>query len=161
MKKSFTDLFIRKPVIAIVVNVVIVLAGFQAIGVGTIARGLKGLGLPIPATFTNMAGGLNIRQYPRSENSTVTIMTVYVGANADLVRGFVTTPIEQAVSSADGIDYVESSSLQNISIVSAHLKLNYEPTKALAEITSKVNQVRNNSCPGSAGARGYRGRPRR
>ncbi len=147
MKKAFTDLFIRKPVLAIVVNVVIVLAGLQAVGIGALARGLKGIGLPIPASIADMPGGLNIRQYPRSENSTVTISTVYIGANAELVRGFVTTPIEQAVASADGIDYVESNSLQNISIVSAHLKLNYEPTKALAEITSKVNQVRNNLPP--------------
>ncbi|HVS50738.1 MAG TPA: efflux RND transporter permease subunit [Opitutaceae bacterium] len=123
MKKSFTDLFIRRPVLAIVVNVVIIIAGLQA------------------------WRSLNVRQYPRSENSTVTISTVYIGANADLVRGFVTTPIEQAVASADGIDYIESNSLQNISIVSARLKLNYEPTKALAEITSKVNQVRNNLPP--------------
>jgi multidrug efflux pump len=121
--KAFTDLFIRKPVIAIVVNVVILLAGAQA------------------------WRSLNVRQYPRSENSTVSISTVYIGANADLVRGFVTTPIEQAVASADGIDYIESNSLQNISIINAHLKLNYEPTKALAEITSKVNQVRNNLPP--------------
>ncbi len=121
--KSFTDIFIRRPVLAIVVNVVIVLAGVQA------------------------WRSLNVRQYPRSENSTVTIATVYIGANADLVRGFITTPIEQAVASADGIDYIESNSLPNVSIVNVRLKLNYEPTKALAEITSKVNQVRNNLPP--------------
>ena len=121
--KSFTDLFIRKPVLAIVVNVVIIIAGVQA------------------------WRSLNVRQYPRSENSTVSVATVYVGASADLVRGFVTTPLEQAIASADGIDYVESKSLLGISIINARLKLNYEPTKALADITAKVNQVRNDLPP--------------
>ena len=124
MKNSaFTDLFIRRPVLAIVVNLVIVIAGLQA------------------------WRSLNIRQYPRSENASVSVSTVYVGANAELVRGFVTTPLERAIASADGIDYVESKSLQNISIINARLKLNYDPTKALAEITSKVNQVRNDLPP--------------
>ena len=84
-----------------------------------------------------------MRQYPRSDNASIVISTVYVGANAELVRGFVTTPLERAIASADGIDYVESKSLQGFSIITARLELNYEPTKALAEITSKVNQVRN------------------
>ncbi len=123
MKPAFTDLFIRRPVLAIVVNLVIVIAGLQA------------------------WRSLNVRQYPRSENSTVTVATVYVGANAELVRGFVTTPLERAIASADGIEYVESKSLQNMSMISARLKLNYDPTKALAEITSKVNQVRNDLPP--------------
>jgi multidrug efflux pump len=123
MKSSFTDLFIRRPVLAIVVNLVIVIAGVQA------------------------WRSLNVRQYPRSENASVSVSTVYVGANAELVRGFVTTPLERAIASANGIDYVESKSLQNISIINARLKLNYEPTKALAEITAKVNQVRNDLPP--------------
>ena len=117
--KAFTDLFIQRPVLAIVVNLLIVIAGIQAWHT------------------------LNIRQYPRSENATVNISTVYVGASAELVRGFITTPLEQAIASADGIDYIESKSLQGFSMINAHLKLNYEPTKALAEITAKVNQVRN------------------
>jgi multidrug efflux pump len=121
--KSFTDLFIRRPVLAIVVNLVIVIAGVQA------------------------WRSLNVRQYPRSENASVNISTVYVGANAELVRGFVTTPLERAIASADGIDYVESKSLQSFSTITARLKLNYDPTKALAEITSKVNQVRNDLPP--------------
>jgi len=121
--KSFTDIFIRRPVLAIVVSLVIVIAGAQA------------------------WRSLTIRQYPRSENSSVTIGTVYVGASAELVRGFVTTPIEQAVASADGIDYIESSSLQGFSLVNVRLKLNYDPLKALAEITAKVNQVRNDLPP--------------
>ncbi len=117
--KSFTDLFIRKPVLAIVINVVIVIAGIQA------------------------WRSLSVRQYPRSENASVNVSTVYIGANADLVRGFITQPLEQAIASADGIDYVESKSLQSISTITARLKLNYDATKALADITAKVNQVRN------------------
>lgn len=116
---KFTDLFIRRPVLAIVVNLLIVIAGVQA------------------------WRSINIRQYPLSENATVTVSTVYIGASAELVRGFVTTPLERAISSANGIEYVESKSLQGISLISARLKLNYEPTKALAEISAKVNEVRN------------------
>ncbi len=123
MKSSFTDLFIKRPVLAIVVNLVIILAGLQAYR------------------------SLNIRQYPRSDNATVTVSTVYVGANAELVRGFITTPLERVIAAADGIDYVESKSLQGFSFISARLKLNYEPTKALAEISAKVNQVRNDLPP--------------
>ncbi len=116
---AFTDIFVRRPVLAIVVSVVILIAGIQA------------------------WNSLNVRQYPRSDNASVLISTVYVGADADLVRGFVTTPLERAIASADGIEYVESKSLQGFSVITARLKLNYEPTKALAEITAKVNQVRN------------------
>jgi multidrug efflux pump len=123
MKSSFTDLFIRRPVLAIVVNVVIIIAGLQA------------------------WRSLSIRQYPRSENASVVVSTVYVGASADLVRGFVTTPLEQAISSADGIDYIESQSLLGVSIITARLKLNYDQTQALADITAKVNQVRNDLPP--------------
>ncbi|MCU7947324.1 MAG: efflux RND transporter permease subunit [Candidatus Thiodiazotropha sp. (ex Cardiolucina cf. quadrata)] len=117
--KAFTDLFIQRPVLAIVINLLIVIAGIQA------------------------WNSLNIRQYPRSDNATINVSTVYVGASAELVRGFITTPLEQAIASADGIDYIESKSLQGFSMINARLKLNYEPTKALAEITAKVNQVRN------------------
>jgi multidrug efflux pump len=116
---AITDLFIRRPVVAIVVNLVIVIAGLAA------------------------WSSLNVRQYPRSENATVNITTVYVGASAELVRGFITTPLEQAIASADGIDYIESKSLQGFSMINARLKLNYDATKALADITAKVNQVRN------------------
>jgi multidrug efflux pump len=123
MKSSFTDLFIRRPVLAIVVNVVIIIAGLSA------------------------WRSLSIRQYPRSENASVVVTTVYVGASADLVRGFVTTPLEQAISSADGIDYIDSQSLQGVSIITARLKLNYDQTQALADITAKVNQVRNDLPP--------------
>jgi multidrug efflux pump len=120
---SFTDLFIRRPVIAIVVNLIIIIAGVQAIRT------------------------LNVRQYPRSENATITVTTVYVGASADLVRGFITTPLERVIAAADGIDYVESTSAQGLSTINARLRLNYDSIKALAEISSKVDQVRNDLPP--------------
>jgi len=117
--KGFTDLFVRRPVLAVVVNLLIIIAGLQAWKT------------------------LSVRQYPRSENASVTIATVYIGASADVVRGFITTAIERSIASADGIDYVESKSLLGLSLVTARLKLNYDPTRALADITAKVNQVRN------------------
>ena len=120
---KFTDLFVRRPVIAIVVNLIIVIAGVQAIR------------------------SLNVRQYPRSENAAVTVTTVYVGANAALVRGFITTPLERAIAAADGIDYIESESKQNVSIIRARLRLNYDANRALSEIGSKVNQVRGDLPP--------------
>src|SRR5450432_3126021 len=120
---KFTDLFIRRPVIAIVVNLIIVIAGFQAIR------------------------SLNVREYPRSDNAAVTVTTVYVGANAELVRGFITTPLERVIAAADGIDYIESTSSQGVSTIRARLRLNYESTKALAEISSKVDQVRGDLPP--------------
>ncbi len=101
-----------------VVSLVIVIAGLQAIRT------------------------LNVRQYPHSENASVTVTTVYVGASAELVRGFITTPLERAIAAADGIDYLESQSAQGLSTITARLKLNYDATKALAEISSKVDQVR-------------------
>jgi len=119
MSNSFTDIFIRRPVLAIVVNLIIIIAGINA------------------------WNSLSVRQYPLSENASVQITTVYVGASAELVRGFITTPLERAIGSAEGIDYVESKSLQGISIITARLKLNYDSTKALADISSKVDQVRN------------------
>ncbi len=121
--KSFTDIFIRRPVLALVVNLVILIAGIQAIR------------------------SLSVRQYPRSDNATVTVTTVYVGASADLVRGFITTPLERSIAAADGIDYLESNSKLGVSTITARLKLNYDPTKALAEISSKVDQVRNDLPP--------------
>src|SRR3954471_12293927 len=120
---KITDLFIRRPILAIVVNLVIIIAGVQAIK------------------------SLNVRQYPRSENAAITVTTTYVGANADLVRGFITTPLERVIASADGIDYLESESHQNYSLIRARLRLNYESTKALAEIGSKVDQVRGDLPP--------------
>ncbi|BBA71203.1 efflux RND transporter permease subunit [Geobacter sulfurreducens] len=120
---NITDLFIRRPVLALVVSLIIVIAGLQAIRT------------------------LNVRQYPRSENAAVTVTTVYVGASADLVRGFVTTPLERAIAAADGIEYMESQSTLGLSTIKVRLKLNYDGTKALAEISSKVDQVRRDLPP--------------
>jgi multidrug efflux pump len=119
----FTDLFIRRPVLAIVVNLVILIAGIQSIR------------------------SLSVRQYPRSDIAVVTVSTVYVGASADLVRGFITSPLERAIASADGIDYLESSSAQGVSTISVHLKLNYDTNAALTQIQAKVAQVRNDLPP--------------
>ncbi len=121
--KSFTDLFVRRPVLALVVNLVIIIAGLQAIS------------------------SLTVRQYPRNDNAVVTITTAYIGASAELVRGFITSPLERAVSGADGIDYVQSQSTQGLSTVKVRLELNYDPIKALSEITAKVNQVRGDLPP--------------
>jgi len=90
---------------------------------------------------------LNVRQYPRSESSAVTVTTVYVGASADLVRGFITTPLERAIAAADGIEYIESQSALGRSTINIRLKLNYDPIQALSEISSKVDQVRNDLPP--------------
>src|SRR5579885_918332 len=120
---KFTDIFVKRPVLAMVVNLVILIAGLQAIR------------------------SLSVRQYPRSDIAVVQITTVYVGANADLVRGFVTTPIERVVASADGIDYMESSSAQSLSTIQVHLKINYDTTAALRQIQVKCAQVRNDLPP--------------
>ncbi len=120
---KFTDLFIRRPVLAMVISLLIIIAGLQALR------------------------SLNVRQFPKSENSAVTVTTVYVGANAELVRGFITTPLERAIAAADGIDYLESQSAQGVSTITVRLKLNYDATKALAEIGSKVDQVRRDLPP--------------
>src|SRR6476469_7444404 len=104
---KLTDLFIRRPVIAIVVNLLIVIAGLQAIR------------------------SLTVRQYPRSENATITITTAYVGANADLVRGFITAPLERVIAAAEGIDYLESQSAQSLSTIRTRLHLNYDANRAL------------------------------
>ena len=120
---KFTDLFIRRPVLAMVVNLIILIAGLQSIG------------------------SLSIRQYPRSDIAIVRVATVYVGADADLVRGFITTPLERVIASADGIDYLESSSAQGMSVITVHLKLNYDTNAALTQIQAKVAQVRNDLPP--------------
>lgn len=120
---KWTDLFIRRPVMAVVVNLIIVIAGVQAIW------------------------GLNVRQYPKSENASITINTAYVGASADLVRGFVTVPLERAIAEADGIDYIESQSFLGLSTIKARLELNQNATEALAQVSSKVDQVRNDLPP--------------
>ena len=115
---NFTDLFIKRPVVSIVVSILILLAGFQA------------------------ATNLTVRQYPKSDVSVINIQTVYIGASADLVKGFITSPLERAVASAEGIDYVESSSSLGISDIKVHLKLNFDPVRAMSEINAKVSAVR-------------------
>ena len=92
---------------------------------------------------------LNVRQYPRSENASITVTTIYVGASAELVRGFITTPLERAIAAADGIDYLQSKSSQGVSTITARLKLNYDGNKALSDISSKVDAVRNDLPPES------------
>ena len=120
---KFTDLFVKRPVLAIVINLVILIAGLYAIR------------------------SLSVRQYPRSDIAVIQVSTVYVGASADLVRGFVTTPIERVIASADGIDYMESTSAQGLSTITVHLKINYDTTAALTQIQAKVAQVRNDLPP--------------
>ena len=122
---KLTDLFVKRPVLAIVVNLVILIAGIQAIR------------------------SLSVRQYPRSDISVIQVSTVYVGANADLVRGYITTPLERVIASADGIDYMESTSAQGLSTITVHLKINYDTTAALTQIQAKVAQVRNDLPPES------------
>ncbi len=90
---------------------------------------------------------LSVRQYPRSDIAVVRVSTTYVGANADLVRGFITTPLERVIASADGIDFVESSSAQSLSTILVHLNLNYDTNAALTQIQAKVAQVRNDLPP--------------
>ena len=120
---NFTDLFIRRPVVATVVSLVLLLAGIQAY-------------------FS-----LNVRQFPRSDIAVINIKTRYVGASADLVRGFVTTPLERTIASADGIDYIESQSAQSLSIITAHLKLNFDTNAALTQVQAKIAQIRNELPP--------------
>jgi multidrug efflux pump len=120
---KFTDIFVRRPVLAIVVSLVIIIGGIQAIK------------------------SLTVRQYPRLERATITVRTAYVGADAELVRGFITTPLERVIAAADGIDYIDSSSAQGLSTINVILKLNHDANKALAEIGSKVDQVRGDLPP--------------
>src|SRR5216110_2126432 len=120
---KLTDLFVKRPVLAIVVSLVIVIAGLQAIR------------------------SLSVRQFPRSDIAVVKVTTAYIGANADLVRGFITTRLERVIASADGIDYMESTSAQGLSTITVHLKLNYDTNAALTQIQAKVAQVRNDLPP--------------
>ncbi len=116
---KFTDLFIRRPVLATVVSLFILLLGLRAIE------------------------QIAIRQFPKVETSVISINTFYPGASADLMKGFVTTPIEQSIASAEGIDYITASSGQSSSSIQAHLRLNADSNKAFTQIQAKVNEVRN------------------
>src|SRR5437660_637335 len=123
--KSFTDLFSKRPVLAMVVSFVILIAGLQAMKT------------------------INVRQYPRSDIASIQITTVYVGADAELVRGFITTPLERAIAAADGIDYIQSQSQQGQSTITVRLKLNYDANKALPDISSRVDAIRRDLPPES------------
>src|SRR5512146_2368854 len=116
--RLFTDIFIKHPVLAVVVNLVILLVGWRALTT------------------------LPVQQYPKIESSSVVITTIYYGASAETVRGFLTTPIERVVSAISGVDYLESTSRAGVSSVTVHLKLNHSSTAALAEVTARLQQVR-------------------
>ncbi|MCB0335490.1 MAG: efflux RND transporter permease subunit, partial [Bdellovibrionales bacterium] len=120
---KLTDIFIRRPVLAICINLILLLAGIAAIR------------------------ALTTRQYPVSDMAVVKVTTAYVGADADLVRGFVTTPLERAIASADGIDYLSSTSSEGKSEIKAHLWLNFDVNAALTQVQAKVAQVRNDLPP--------------
>ncbi|MFW6055000.1 MAG: efflux RND transporter permease subunit, partial [Thermodesulfobacteriota bacterium] len=121
----FTDIFVKRPVLATVLSLLILLLGARSLQL------------------------LNVREYPETSNAIITVMTPYVGADAELVKGFVTTPLEREVAAIDGIDYLESSSIQGVSFISAHLRLDYDPYKALTQVISKVNKVKNDLPEGS------------
>lgn len=116
--RSITDIFIKRPVLAVVINIAIVLIGLRAMVL------------------------LPIQQYPTIESTSVVITTYYIGASAETVRGFLTTPIEQAVSSIAGVDFIESSSMAGASTITVRLKLNHDSTQALAEVNARLQQVR-------------------
>jgi len=116
---KFTDIFVQKPVLASVISLLILVVGLRSIA------------------------SLEVRQYPETENTVVTITTSYPGASSDLVKGFITTPLQQAIAEADGIDYLSSKSRQGRSTIEAHMRLNYDPNAAVAEIQAKVASQRN------------------
>lgn len=115
---NFTDLFIRRPVLALVVSLLILLIGLRSM-----------LGLPI-------------RQYPKLSNTTITVTTIYPGASPDLMQGFITQPLAQAIATAEGVDYMTSNSVQGTSTITAYIQLDFDPDKALTEVMAKVQQVR-------------------
>ncbi|WP_058534572.1 efflux RND transporter permease subunit [Legionella saoudiensis] len=116
---KFTDLFIKRPVLAMVISLLIFLFGLNAMH------------------------DMQIRQYPRMDNTVITIMTGYPGADADLIAGFITSPLENAVASAEGIDYMTSSSTQGMSTITLNIKLNFDPQVAFTDVMSKVQQTIN------------------
>src|ERR1700678_2757003 len=114
----WTDIFIKRPVLALVVSLLILLIGFRA------------------------ATSMGVRQYPKLSNTVVNVTTVYPGASPDLIQGFITTPIEQAVASAEGVDYMTSTSVLGTSTIQVYIKLNFDPNQALTEVLAKVNSVK-------------------
>jgi len=120
---NFTDIFIKRPVLSIMVSIIILIAGLQA--------------------YSN----LSVRQYPQSDTAIINVQTVYVGANAELIRGFITTPIERVIASVEGVEYVESKSTLGLSSIDVHLEINYDSIRAMSEINTRINQVRGNLPP--------------
>src|SRR6201998_3050480 len=120
---NFTDTFINKPVLAIVVSALIFVLGLRA-----------RVDIAVP-------------QYPHTENAVVTVSTAYYGADAQTVAGFITQPLEQAIAQAQGIDYLSSSSTSGVSTITATLRLNYDSNRALTEINTQVNSVKNQLPP--------------
>ncbi|PJD96813.1 MAG: multidrug efflux protein [Legionella sp.] len=116
---KFTDLFIKRPVLAMVVSLLIFLFGLNSIN------------------------KMQIRQYPRMDNTVITVSTSYPGADANLIAGFITTPLENAIASAEGIDYMTSSSVQGLSTITLTIKLNFDPQIAFTDVMSKVQQTIN------------------
>ena len=122
---NFTDLFIRRPVLATVVSLLILVLGLRALS------------------------SLQVLQYPQTQNAIVTVTTTYYGADPDVVAGFITTPLENAIAQANGIDYMTSTSQTGVSTITVNLRLNYDADKALTEINTKVNSVLNQLPPGT------------
>jgi multidrug efflux pump len=123
--RKFTDIFVERPVLAMVVSLTLLVLGLRSIGL------------------------LPVLQYPRTQNAIVTVTTTYVGADPALVAGFITTPLEASIAQSNGIDYMSSVSRSSVSTITAALRLNYEPDKALTEINTRVNAVLNQLPPGS------------
>src|ERR1700729_2229419 len=122
---KFTDIFIRRPVLATVISLMILVVVLRAFA------------------------SLPILQFPRTENAVVTVSTTYYGADPDVIAGFITTPLETAIAQANGIDYMTSTSQSGASTITVNLRLNYPSDKALVEITTKVSSVLNQLPPGS------------
>lgn len=116
---AFTDPFIRRPVLASVISLLIVLLGFQA--------------------FSK----LTIRQYPQMENALITVTTAYPGANAETIQGYITQPLQQSLASAEGIDYMTSVSRQNFSVISIYARIGSNSDRLYTELLAKANEVKN------------------
>src|SRR5260370_10989772 len=115
---AITDIFIKRPILSVVVSLLILLIGLRAAGV------------------------LPIRLYPKLSNTVCKVLPVYRGGSADFIKGFITTPIEQAIASAEGVDYITSSSVQGTSTIQVYVKLNFDPNQALTEVLAKTNSVK-------------------
>ncbi|MDD5463100.1 MAG: efflux RND transporter permease subunit [Methylococcales bacterium] len=122
---NLTDIFIRRPVLATVVSMMLLVLGLRSLA------------------------NLPILQYPRTENAIVTVSTTYYGADPDIIAGFITTPLENIIAQANGIDYITSTSLNSVSTITANLRLNFDPNKALTEVNTKVNSILNQLPPES------------